>query len=71
MHRRVRKVLALVAPVVFVVGCSDKKTETPTNLSQPLPKAVGSGGQTPDPGKGTLPESGKGKKASQPGAAAD
>jgi hypothetical protein len=35
----------VAATTLFAVGCGEKKTEVPTNLSQPLPPPpVGSGG---------------------------
>ena len=51
MSRRVLKVVAFSATVIFV-GCGDQKAAIPTKLDQPLPTVVGSDGSgTPGPKK--------------------
>jgi hypothetical protein len=65
MRRKFWRVLVLLAPVVLVAGCEKKATTTPvpTNLDQPLPEGVSTGG---GPAKG-----GAGKKAPQGGKVSD
>ena len=66
MSRRVLKIVGFFAPLVFTVGCGEKST-VPTNLNQPIPKAVGSDGSAPKApgGKGGKTDgNGDGKKSS-------
>jgi len=65
MIQRVLKIAVFFAPVIFLIGCEDKKSSIPTKLDQPIPKAVsaGGGGQ-PQNKTGGNPVGGSDKKAS-------